>query len=154
MVLDKQLIFYKTDKVKGLVSDFIAYYMACVFLYTGVRQMIDYSEFQNFIVSIEFLPHLFKYFAWILPVAEIVLSVMLVYRKTRKNALYGAGLLLLFISGFLIYMKLYFSPDALPCFCEGVLRKVSWNEQLWFNVILLLALLTGIYLEYSISSKT
>jgi len=147
MVLDKQLIFYKIEKARSLLSDFIAYYVACVFLYTGVRQMINYADLQNFIAGIEFLPSVFKYLTWVLPVAEIILSVMLVYGKTRKIALYGSGLLLLFISAFLIWMKVYFSPDVLPCFCEGVLRKVTWNGQLWFNVILLVGLVAAMYLD-------
>ncbi|SIS67349.1 hypothetical protein SAMN05421788_101550 [Filimonas lacunae] len=84
-----------------------------------------------------------KVLIWIILLYEIVLVVLLLKRSTRKLGMYVALFLfvvytiytLLIINNFFAYV---------PCSCGGVVRFLSWSQNLWLNLCFLLLIVIAI----------
>lgn len=70
--------------------------------------------------------------AWLLPVTELIVVLLLFFERTRKIGLYVSLLLLIVFTLYLLYMLLFVAD--LPCSCGGVLRKMSWQQHVPFNL--------------------
>jgi putative oxidoreductase len=62
----------------------------------------------------------------------------------RVTGLYASVLLISIFTIYLGYM-IFFIP-ALPCSCGGVLRYLSWQQHVVFNLFFILLAVAGIYL--------
>lgn len=80
---------------------------------------------------------------WIVPLSEMAVSLLLIWKKTRLLGLYGAvGLMLLFTSYTVAIV--FFAPYR-PCSCGGIISLLSWEQHLVFNSILLLLALLALW---------
>jgi hypothetical protein len=83
---------------------------------------------------------------FIVPAAELLAALLLLFQKTNK-----AGLIfsLLLISGFTIYIILIITGyfPKVPCSCGGVIRAMGWKAHLVFNLIFLTAVIFALYIK-------
>jgi hypothetical protein len=68
----------------------------------------------------------------LIPVIEIVISVMLVIRQFQYMAFYLSFSLMVVFSAYIVSI-LKFSA-YIPCSCGGILQNMTWNQHLIFNV--------------------
>jgi putative oxidoreductase len=72
----------------------------------------------------------------VLPISELWIAALLVWKKTQEFGLY---LSLFFLATFSIYIAMgmlhYFGN--IPCSCGGILENMGWKIHLWFNLIFL-----------------
>lgn len=83
--------------------------------------------------------------AFLLPLAELSVALLLLYEKTRLAALYASFLMLSAFTAYLIYMVLFL--PHLPCSCGGVISGLGWKPHIVFNLACLGLTAAGIRSE-------
>ena len=78
-----------------------------------------------------------------IPLLELTVALLLIWKKTRLMGLYGAMGLMLLFTGYTLAI-VFFSPYR-PCSCGGVISLLSWEQHLLLNAILLLLALLAIW---------
>jgi uncharacterized membrane protein YphA (DoxX/SURF4 family) len=117
---------------KALLIDAISALLLILFLYTGISKLMDYDKFHAVLSSSPLLSPASSILAWLLPLAEIIIALLLFFPRTRSTGLRTSLFLLLALTGYLIFMIVY-SPK-LPCSCGGVLNKMGWKQHILFNL--------------------
>jgi hypothetical protein len=121
-----------------------------LFVYTAVSKLIDIKHFSNTLQSAPRIGEKGKILAWFIPAAEIAISILLFFPKTRKKGLWGSLSLMLLFTGYLAYMV--FIPQPRPCTCGGVIEKMTWNQHFIFNIFFTLLAGLGLWLSRNKSS--
>lgn len=107
-----------------------------LFTYTAISKLTDYANFVRFIDESSPIHKGADTIGWLLPVTELVVVLLLFFERTRRAGLYASLLLLVLFTLYLLYMVLFVAD--LPCSCGGVLRKMSWQQHVWFNLVFIL----------------
>lgn len=82
--------------------------------------------------------------AWAVPIIEIAIVCLLIFKKTQLIGLYAAFTLMVIFSAYIISI-LNFSY-YIPCSCGGILQNMTWSVHLYFNIITVIACAIGILL--------
>jgi hypothetical protein len=80
-----------------------------------------------------------------IPASEIMISLGLCFRQTRRAALYASYFLMLFFTLYLFFLLNY--STYIPCSCGGILGKMSWNTHIGFNLFFVIAAGVACFLE-------
>jgi hypothetical protein len=83
--------------------------------------------------------------AWVIPVVELLVVVLLTVPKWCLAGLYAAFSLMTMFTAYIVAI-LRFS-DYVPCSCGGVLQNMTWTHHLVFNIAFVLLALAGIILH-------
>ncbi|UUW07291.1 hypothetical protein NLG42_14380 [Flavobacterium plurextorum] len=103
-----------------------------LFVYAAVSKLLDFENFQVQLGQSPLISSFAAYLAFLVPVAEIVIAVLLAVPKFRKVGLYaGFGLMVIF--SIYIYLILNYS-SYIPCSCGGILEKMNWDQHFYFNI--------------------
>jgi hypothetical protein len=132
-----------------LIADIISASILLLFLYTAVNKLLDYEHFKSVMIMSPLLHPFAGTIAWVLPIGEIGIVLLLLFPKTKLNGLYTAFVAIVIFTLYIIYM-IIFTP-RLPCSCGGVLKSLTWTQHIYFNLFLLL--LTGIAIVLSCKIK-
>ncbi|OQP62272.1 hypothetical protein A4R26_17945 [Niastella populi] len=130
---------------KQIVVEVISSLLIILFIYTALSKLSNYN---NFIAQLSKSPFITSYansIAWSIPAVEIVLSLLLVFNKTRLLGLYASFFLMSLFTAYLVIM-LNFSY-YIPCSCGGVLQYLTWNEHIVFNSFFIVIAGTGVLLK-------
>src|SRR5690606_7490727 len=73
-----------------------------------------------------------KYIAWIVPVAEILTSILLIVPQTQRLGLYAFTAMMTVFTVYILSMLLW--AEKLPCHCNLIIEKLSWEGHVWFNI--------------------
>jgi len=117
---------------RNILITTITFLLSCLWGYAGLVKFMDYQHFRFQLGQSPLVYHLATPLSMILPAAEILLALGLLFKRTRLFGLYTSLFLLLIFTGY-IYSILHFSY-FIPCSCGGILGKMSWNVHLVFNV--------------------
>ena len=103
-----------------------------LFVYAGLSKLLDLGIFQSQIAQSAMLAPYAKALAWLVPIVELLLAVLLFISHTRVWGLLGSAVLMF---GFTVYVYLIwtYSP-SLPCSCGGLLEAMDWEAHLYFNL--------------------
>jgi uncharacterized membrane protein YphA (DoxX/SURF4 family) len=115
-----------------------------MFIYAATTKLLDY---QNFVSQLSQSPIIGAYAlpaSILIPVLEIVISLMLFHPTTRFVAFFAAFHLMSMFTAY-IYIILNFS-DFIPCSCGGVLEKMTWTQHIFFNLAFVALAIVGIFL--------
>lgn len=107
-----------------------------LFVYTALNKLIEHTKFELVLKKSPLLEGYAVEVSWLLPIAEIIVSFLLLFPAMRKYGLYGAAVLMVLFTLYIVYMLL-FTPN-LPCSCGGVLEGLNWTQHLLFNIFFLL----------------
>lgn len=130
--------------MKARIVSFMSYFLIMLFVYAAVSKLIVFQDFQVQLTQSPLLSAYANLIAYLVILVELVISVLLAAKKTRLVGLYLSYLLMVAFSLY-IYLILNYS-DFIPCSCGGVLESLSWNEHLWFNIIVCCLTITAAYL--------
>jgi hypothetical protein len=141
------LYFFKFRNIVGpeLVVSIICGLFFLLFLYASANKLLHYG---NFKVQLEQLPMhstIAGQVAWLIPLIELAVSVMLCVRKTRRLALCASLGLMVVFTGYIIAILKF--TDDIPRTCGGVLSTVSWSEYLIFTIVSAFIASMGIILK-------
>ncbi|WP_069859448.1 MauE/DoxX family redox-associated membrane protein [Arenibacter sp. NBRC 103722] len=116
-----------------------------LFVYTGLAKLLVPNLFYDSILNSPVLGGrtMATLASWTLPLLELAVALLLIWKKTRLIGFYGVlGLMLLF-TGYTVAI-VFFAPYR-PCSCGGIISLLSWEQHLALNAILLLLALLAIW---------
>lgn len=116
-----------------------------LFVYSATAKFLDFAEFRSELAKSPFLHPIAGFMAWLVPVAEIIVGVMLLIRRTRSFALYTYFYMMAAFTAYVYLMmkKAYY----LPCACMGIIDDLGWEAHLWFNGAITVLVLAALLLE-------
>lgn len=107
-----------------------------LWVYAGLSKLLDFDKSLGEMLSQPMPPWLEKILVWLVPMAELFTASLLLISRTR---LYGLVLSSLLLISFSIYISLVINSvfNRIPCSCGGVLKNMSWETHLVFNLCFL-----------------
>ncbi|MDL5513247.1 MauE/DoxX family redox-associated membrane protein [Arenibacter sp. M-2] len=132
------------QKHSTVILEAITLLLIILFTYAGLTKLMEGHLFYDNIRNSPVLggKAMASLAAWVIPLSELTVAVLLVWRRTRMIGLYGAlGLMLLF-TGYTVAI-VFFAPYR-PCSCGGVISLLTWEQHLVFNLVLLLLAMMAI----------
>jgi hypothetical protein len=124
----------------NLAIEAITAVLLLLWIYTGLNKLIQYDKFSFEAGRSPFLQHLAPWVAAMVPVGELTIAALLIFKRTRVAGLYASLFLMTLFSGY-VYIMLHYAYD-LPCSCGGIIELLTWEQHLIVN--LMLTLLTAI----------
>ena len=125
--------------------DIIAFLLIIVFLYAGASKLEDYTLFRLVIADSPILKPFAFWLAWMVPAAELVTALLLLFPTTRLSGLHATlGLMIVFFGYIVGILALDKQP---PCSCGGILELFPWKTHLIFDGILILLAQWGVRLQ-------
>lgn len=125
-----------SEKARLSLVKLISYLFVLLFFYAAANKLLDY---QKFVVQIGQSPILTPYaslIAWLIPGAELLIAIALVFNRTLLAALYASlSIMMMFTAYIVIILNL---AERIPCNCGGILGKLQWHEHLVFNIFFVL----------------
>lgn len=133
-----------TRKAKYLFIHAVAYAYILLFTYAAASKLLDY---ENFLLQLGQSPLLTAFAvpaSIAVPASELIIVVLLSFRKTRLSGMFTTLLLMVMFTAYIFLILNYSS--YVPCSCGGILEKMGWTEHLLFNCIFtVLALLAFLF---------
>lgn len=131
-LIRKHPVIQLTSKAKEWMVFGISLICMFLFLYTAYSKLADYKTFKNGLKGLVFFGSYADYLAWLIPVGEIIISLLMIIPKTYTLGLWAfTGLMILF-TGYIASMMVL--GQKLPCYCGGVIENLGWMEHVWFNI--------------------
>jgi hypothetical protein len=104
-----------------------------LFAYTGSSKLLDSKGFAAVLSKIPLIGRGAGIVAILLPLAELLIVLLLLFERTRLMGLYASLVLLSIFTVYLVYMVL--AVPKLPCSCGGVISTMSWKQHIVFNAV-------------------
>lgn len=121
---------------------FISLLLIFLFAYTGSSKLIDSKAFEVVLEQVPLIERGAGVVAILLPLAELLIALLLLFERTRLIGLWASVLLLVLFTGYLVYMILF--VPKLPCSCGGVIGRMTWRQHVVFNCVLIGLTVVGI----------
>lgn len=125
-------------------TEIISYAFILLFMYTAIAKLITYDTSLNDLKRSPFVGDLAVPLSILLPLSEIVISVMLFVPKYRKAGFVGATILMALFTGYVSAMV--FTQETLPCSCGGLIKYLTWKQHFFFNIFFTMLGVLGILL--------
>ncbi|SFW90158.1 MauE/DoxX family redox-associated membrane protein [Chitinophaga sancti] len=116
---------------RSVFVDCVAFLFVLLFIYTATSKFLDFSLFREQISESTLLAPFGRVIAWIVPISEIVISIMLLFPKWRIKGLYFALILMTFFTTYIILIMNF--SKHIPCSCGGIISLLSWKDHLILN---------------------
>jgi hypothetical protein len=122
-----------TDKLKSLLSEIIPALLIFLFVYAAISKLANHNQFIYVLSKSPLIGQFTALISWIVPVVELLISLLLFRPGWRR---FGLSMSMLLMSAFTLYIgyMLLFTPQ-LPCSCGGIIQQLSWREHLLFNIL-------------------
>ncbi len=119
-----------------------------LFAYAGLTKLLEGHLFYDNIRNSPILGSkaMASLASWAIPLSELSVALLLIWKKTRLIGLYGAAVLMLLFTGYTMVI-VFFAPYR-PCSCGGIISLLSWEQHLVLNVALLLLALLAIMFSH------
>lgn len=139
--------FQLTYKVKELLIVGICLICLFLFLHAAYGKIVDHEAFAKGLSKVSFIGAYAEAIAWLVPIVEIGVALLLIIPTTHKMGLYlftgTMGVFTLYIGSMLLW------KEKLPCHCNLFVEKLSWGAHLWFNLAFIGLSVTAILLGRS-----
>lgn len=116
------------------ITEGISYLFVALFVYTASSKRMNLTAFDKVLSRSPLIAHFNELVAWVIPLIEILIAVLLIIPLTKRMGLYAALGLMVIFTGYLGYMILSMTSQELPCSCGGVISLLSWQQHVWFNL--------------------
>lgn len=133
----------KNNQILKHINSLTSYLLIFLFTYTGVSKLTDHSSFEASLLQSPAIRSYNKIISWILPLSEMLIVALLLFKKLRQKGLWLSLLLLSTFTIYIIYMLL-FVPN-LPCSCGGILKELSWGGHIMFNSFFIIIILISLF---------
>ncbi|MBN8880499.1 MAG: hypothetical protein J0I32_23345 [Sphingobacteriales bacterium] len=127
------------------ISEIIASLFILLFVYTSINKFLSIQTVTAIFKGYPLIGGMASLIAWILPISEFTIAVLLFFPKSRKVGFAGSIILLTLFSIYLGYILLF--TDKEVCTCGGLLNQLSWPQHLLLNTLLIILAITAIKLH-------
>jgi uncharacterized membrane protein YphA (DoxX/SURF4 family) len=138
--------------MRAKILDVIAALFILLFVYAATVKLMDYQKFTVQLGQSPMLTDWALILGWLVPGIELLISILLVFERTRSKGLYGAFVLMVMFTAYIVIVTRFSS--YVPCSCGGVIEKLSWSQHLIFNVVFIFLSVLGILLDDSVGVDT
>ena len=114
-----------------------------MFLYASFSKYFDFASFQRAMHNQPFPYWLSSILVIIIPPVEIIIAILLFKEKLRKKGLWGTVILMSMFTVYIGAILLHFFPSV-PCSCGGIIRMLSWQQHLYFNLFFIVIAVLGL----------
>lgn len=136
----------KNEKKYGdLLIELMAALLILLFVYTASSKLITRPAFADVLGQSPLIGERSYFISWLVPLTEIIISLLLLYRRARLMGFYASLSILILFTGYIAFMIKFSSH--LPCSCGGVIQLLSWKQHLFFNLVFILISAAGIVLQ-------
>lgn len=119
-------------KLHNIIVETVSLLYICLFVYAAISKLLDYQNFRIQLGQSPLLSAFAGWLSWLVPIAELAISILLAFRCTKAFALFSSYTLMVMFTAYIFIMLNYSSYT--PCSCGGVLAKLSWEAHLLFNI--------------------
>jgi hypothetical protein len=130
---------------RQIIIEIVCFLFIILFLYAGFIKGIDPQRFEIQMKQSFLIARYAMVLSYIVPVAEVILAVMLMFQRTRLWGLYGVFTMMTMFTMYILFI-LNFAP-SIPCSCGGILEQMDWTDHLLFNIGFVMLGLAGIFME-------
>lgn len=120
------------DKQRAVFADFISGLFIMLFVYAAFSKIQDFEKFNVELAKSPILNFVAQPIAILIPIVEIMISIMLIIKRLQYVGLYSSLTLMTMFSAYIVLI-LNFS-SYIPCSCGGVLQNMTWIQHLIFNL--------------------
>ncbi len=131
--METQLIRTKNFFTKQLLINLVCYAYIIIFIYAAVYKLYDRPFFEEQLLHSPLLGSFSKPLSYLVPISEIIASILLMVPKYRIWGLWSCWLIMLAFTLYIIYILTLSS--YIPCGCGGILSTMGWKEHLVFNSV-------------------
>lgn len=136
--------FQFTESTKEGIAFLIILVCLFLFLISAYTKIEDHERFSRGLASVKFIGSHAALISWMVPIAEIGVSLLLIIPNTHKWGLYGFVSLMVVFTAYILSMLLW--EEKLPCHCNLIIEKLSWTAHLWFNMAFIVLALCALWL--------
>ncbi|HMR81532.1 MAG TPA: hypothetical protein PKE30_00265 [Niabella sp.] len=111
----------------------------------SMEKILHFESFEKSMFKQPFPVWFIKPVSILLPIAEVLTAILLVFRKTRLLGFYFSFGLMLAFTGFVGMALMGMLKNAL-CNCATIINGMSWKAHFFFNLLFLIISAYGIYL--------
>jgi uncharacterized membrane protein YphA (DoxX/SURF4 family) len=130
---------------KTVITEIISFLFIVLFVYAAMNKLLDVEKFRVQIGQSPLLTTMAPFVAWLIPISEIIIAIMLAIPRIRIVGMYFSFSMMVMFTAYIV--AILSLSDHIPCSCGGVLEKLGWTEHLVFNIAFILLALTGIILS-------
>ena len=127
---------------KNAIVDIICLLYVLLFVYAAISKLLDFENFRVQLGQSPLLSAFAGYIAWMVPMLELFIVLLIVSKRWRITGLFGALYLMIMFTAY-IFIILNYSPFV-PCSCGGILEKMGWEEHFIFNFVFMMLAAAGI----------
>lgn len=143
---------YRKWMIEGICLLFVL-----LFVYTAVSKFLDFENFRAVIGQSPVVTKFADVLAVGVPIAELVISLLLLLPKYRLLGLYASFFIMVLFTAYIVMLVTL--SDKIPCSCGGVIQRMSWDQHIYFNLVFVGLALVGMVLktkdnQYSNKEKT
>ncbi|MCK0115243.1 MauE/DoxX family redox-associated membrane protein [Gelidibacter sp. F63206] len=131
--------------LKHYILEIGIYLCAFLFVYAAVSKLLDFETFETQLGQSPLLSAYAKPVAIGVPLLELLISFFLVFKRTRRIALYGFFAMMVMFTTYIVIILNF--TDFVPCSCGGVLEALGWTEHLIFNICFIILALIALVLK-------
>ncbi|WP_461791549.1 MauE/DoxX family redox-associated membrane protein [Pedobacter sp.] len=132
-------------KMQRIFIALICVLFGFLWLYAGLQKLGDLPNFRNQMSKSPMLTGIAPILAYAVPLVELALVYMLIYKRTRLFALYASLFLMV---QFITYLFLILNYSFyVPCACGGIISGMSWHVHILFNTGFVVLAVMGIAME-------
>lgn len=123
----------------------IASLLAALFFYAAMSKLIEYEQSKSEMLNQVFPSKWAGIITWMVPATELIIAAALLLRQSQRAGLWAATLLL---SAFSAYIAIVMTGifGRIPCSCGGILKHMSYETHLLFNLFFVALGIIGIKL--------
>ena len=120
---------------RKFIVDITVFLNIMLFVYAALTKLLDYQKFAIQLGQSPMLTHYARLLVWAVPGVEVLISVLLIFQRSRITGLYAAfGLMTMFTTYIIIASRF---SDYVPCSCGGIIQNLTWTQHLIFNLVFL-----------------
>ncbi len=131
---------------RKLIVEVIAFLLMLLFLFASVSKWLAFKTFIGDINNQPFPNWLTPWITNLLPPIEVMIVLALMFEKTRTAGLYASLILMTAFSIYSAAVLLKFF-DYIPCSCGGIIKNLSWRDNLILNLFFVAISIAGILLR-------
>ncbi|MDB5010794.1 MAG: hypothetical protein JWQ06_1583 [Mucilaginibacter sp.] len=130
--IKKKWKFQFNGLAKERITIALRFTCMALFLYTAYAKIVDHDRFLNGLSKVHIINGFAVYISYLVPLTEILVSLLLLIPQTAKWGLYTFTVLMSIFTCYIISALLW--EKHLPCHCGGVIEKLSWLQHIWLNL--------------------
>lgn len=121
----------------------IQFILILVFAYSGCDKIIHWEQSKLAFQNQTFPDELALALAYVVPILELVLAILIAFPKTLWWGYLGSMLLLTVFTTYvgLIWVGAF---PRVPCNCAGILESLDWNSHFFINLFLIFLTMIGL----------